>query len=132
MTCRECGALLTGRQRVACSIPCREKSNAQRYHKNHVEQYREGHLRRRYGLTVEIYKQMLEQQHYVCAICNREDSLGNLSVDHDHETGKVRALLCRECNSGLGKFDDDAELLERAARYVRLFQTETTSVKETS
>lgn len=85
----------------------------------HPETQRRCDLRRLYGLTIETYKQMLEQQHYVCAICKRGETLGNLVVDHEHESGSVRALLCHACNLGLGKFDDDPELLERAAQYVR-------------
>jgi hypothetical protein len=65
---------------------------------------------------------MLSGQNGVCALCPREISLDvprSLHVDHCHETGRVRGLLCHKCNPGLGQFEDDPERLERAAAYVR-------------
>jgi hypothetical protein len=65
---------------------------------------------------------MLSEQNGVCALCPREISLDvprSLHVDHCHETGRVRGLLCHKCNPGLGQFEDDPERLERAAAYVR-------------
>jgi hypothetical protein len=55
-----------------------------------------------------------------CEICGkRPESIARLRIDHDHLTGKVRGLLCSNCNVGLGMFDDDPELLEQAAEYLR-------------
>lgn len=79
-----------------------------------------------YGLTEVDYDRMLASQGGCCAICGanvpgknrgstRPDSF---CVDHDHRTGKVRALLCRGCNSGLGHLKDDPALLRRAADYL--------------
>jgi len=59
-----------------------------------------------------------------CPICGRhwyESSGGALQLDHDHETGKPRALLCDACNKGLGFFQDKAELLRKAADYLESF-----------
>jgi len=57
------------------------------------------HRKHRYGLSSEQYKEMLERQGGVCALCRQQCKTGNrLCVDHDHDTGKVRALLCRRCN----------------------------------
>ena len=67
---------------------------------------------RRFGITAQDYKNMIEKQDYKCAICGSEigDSLGNrLYVDHNHKTGKVRGLLCSECNFGIGKFKSSAK-----------------------
>ena len=58
---------------------------------------------------------MLEQQDGLCAICGVAPAV---HVDHDHETGQVRALLCFNCNGGLGQFKDDPYLLQMAAFYV--------------
>lgn len=69
----------------------------------------------RYGLTEEAYDALMEKQDGGCAICGAE---GDFSVDHCHDTKKVRGLLCRECNIGLGKFKDDPELLRKAISYL--------------
>ena len=58
---------------------------------------------------------MSAKQQYACALCSRKDKL---YVDHDHATGKVRGLLCKLCNWGLGSFSDNAAVLRRAADYV--------------
>lgn len=67
--------------------------------------------------TVEDYDRLLEEQDGRCALC--ESEMKRAVVDHDHDTGKVRGLLCDTCNTGLGKFGDNAERLEAAAEYVR-------------
>jgi hypothetical protein len=69
-----------------------------------------------YGLTIEEFNKMYEDQGGSCAICQRTDR--PLVVDHDHKTGKKRALLCNGCNHGLGRFADDPALLRKAADYV--------------
>jgi hypothetical protein len=76
-------------------------------------------LRRAYGLELEDYKKLLDQQDGTCAICKGTCSRNpRLSVDHCHETGQVRGLLCNDCNLGLGKFRDDRDLLLTAAAYL--------------
>ncbi len=73
------------------------------------------HLRRRYGITADDADAMLEQQGGLCAIC---ESAPAKHVDHDHATGTVRALLCFNCNGGLGQFKDEPDVLRAAAAYV--------------
>lgn len=75
------------------------------------------HLTRRYGITAAEADFLLEGQGGVCAICRTAPAV---HVDHDHATGAVRALLCFNCNGGLGQFKDDPELLRAAAQYVVL------------
>lgn len=79
---------------------------------------------RRYGLTTDCYQRILVAQGGVCAICKQP---GELHVDHDHaccpqelrSCGKcIRGLLCPNCNNGLGRFEDDAARLKRAAAYL--------------
>jgi hypothetical protein len=80
---------------------------------------RAGHLMRKYGMTIEQYDAMLEAQGGGCFICGRpprEDI--SLHVDHDHSTGKVRGILCFCCNNALADFQEDPELLKKAATYV--------------
>jgi Recombination endonuclease VII len=73
------------------------------------------HLARRYGITADEADLMLAAQDGLCAICR---SAPADHVDHDHDTGAVRALLCFNCNGGLGQFKDDPALLRAAAEYV--------------
>lgn len=75
-------------------------------------------LERKYGITDEAYTALLEEQCQRCAICLGTDSNMKLSVDHDHQTGAVRGLLCRACNMGVGIFNEDPAALRRAADYL--------------
>ncbi len=79
-------------------------------------------LKLTFGITLRRYNGILETQHGCCAICGSSESgrkdTSHLSVDHDHETGKVRGLLCSNCNSALGHFKDDPEVIRKAADYL--------------
>lgn len=84
-------------------------------------------LRRLYGpkMTAARYAKMWKEQDGLCAICHRPETavmrhgiVQSLAVDHDHETGEVRRLLCQRCNTGLGLFGDDPERLMDAAKYL--------------
>lgn len=93
--------------------------------------YRDKHLQRTFGITLADYDAMLADQGGKCAICRGDQTAtrwGNgtpFHVDHCHDTGKVRGLLCAECNTGLGKFKDSVVTLIRAAEYVRRHQAPT-------
>lgn len=75
----------------------------------------EKHLQRTYGMSVEDLAAMLLAQHGVCAICQTAPAA---HVDHDHQTNKVRGLLCFRCNAALGQLGDDPLVVRRAARYL--------------
>jgi hypothetical protein len=80
---------------------------------------RDADLRRKYGITAADYDRMLAAQGGVCAICGRPPKTRRLNVDHDHNTGRIRGILCWRCNKGLQFFSDDAKHLRRAAAYVK-------------
>ena len=86
-----------------------------------------GHIKRSYGISLDEYSKMLNDQGGVCFICkkletrNVKGAIGRLSVDHCHKTGTVRGLLCFKCNSSIGKLNDDIEIIRRAADYVEFF-----------
>lgn len=84
------------------------------------EQMLNSALRKYYGIDVAEFNRMFDVQSGCCAICMRHQSefKKRLSVDHDHSTGKVRALLCQHCNQGLGHFRDSANLLSLAMTYL--------------
>jgi len=102
----------------------------QQENKNHLHEYRreyrqrrkteerDAYLRRRFGITQADYDALLAEQGGGCAICGKPPGKISLHVDHDHETGEVRGLLCVGCNNALGQFRDDTALLQRAIGYV--------------
>lgn len=76
-------------------------------------------LERRYGMSLEDKVRMFEDQGRTCKICDYKGSVHNdFHVDHCHDTGKVRGLLCNNCNAGLGMFQDNLELLFMAIGYL--------------
>lgn len=106
----------------------RDKINKQtkKYWDAHPEEFRQKQLRRKlkiYGITPQIYNDIFEKQNGVCAICGNIQDRKNrkmLAVDHCHNTGKVRGLLCDKCNIGLGHFDNVKDL-ELAINYLQTF-----------
>lgn len=79
-----------------------------------------------YGLTLAQYEEFAASNGNVCAICGSEKNGGHsvtrkLVVDHSHETGEVRGLLCANCNSGIGLLQDDPEVLRKAIQYLEDF-----------
>ncbi len=79
-----------------------------------------------YGITSDDYSRLLEQQNGKCAICDSQKSISGrfkfFCVDHDHDTGKIRGLLCGKCNAGIGLLGDDPDRLEAATAYLRRHQ----------
>lgn len=80
---------------------------------------REQFVRWRYGMEAEDLRALEAAQGGLCAICRNPPSGHRaLHVDHDHETGRVRGLLCHGCNTGLGAFGDSADRLDAAISYL--------------
>jgi hypothetical protein len=79
---------------------------------------RDSGLKHRFGINSEDYFQMLQDQNNSCAICKEKEIGKYLHVDHDHLTGEVRGLLCKNCNHGLGNFKDKIENLNEAIKYL--------------
>lgn len=80
-------------------------------------------LKTKYGMTLEEYDAMYQRQEGLCAICENppkggNSSTKNLNIDHCHTTGKVRGLLCNNCNAALGLLKDDPILVERGLTYL--------------
>jgi len=98
------------------------KEEISRKHRDYLLEYN-------YGLTREQYNKLYDSQNGCCAICGKTDldsrtkqaRHSGLVVDHDHKTNKVRFLLCTNCNTGLGKFNDDVSLLRKAADCLEKF-----------
>lgn len=134
-TCRICGAdkpleefrprdKSRGTYRREC-YECFKEAMRGRYHAD-PHKHRERMRRHVYGLAEGEYERMLADQGGRCAICGGEETstdrrsgkIRGLFVDHCHETGEVRGLLCQRCNFGIGQFRDDAALLRQAIVYL--------------
>jgi hypothetical protein len=82
---------------------------------NKAEKLQNKYLKQKYGIDLTDYWFMHAQQQGHCGICRQKKTL---YVDHNHQTGKVRALLCNKCNSGLGFFNEDILQLKAAIDYL--------------
>lgn len=110
-------------RRAQCKVCLAERKRE--YLKQHPEQYRRhmeistnARRKRLFGIDSEEYEARLKSQRGVCAICKAVPNGIRLGVDHDHKTGQARGLLCVACNTGLGMFKDDPDLLHRAVFYL--------------
>lgn len=121
--CRECCA----EYRKTATPPSRTAEHRRKwldgYRANNPDVFRDQSYRSKYGITINDYDRMLAQQGGRCAICatDKPDG-GRFCIDHCHDTGDVRALLCRCCNTGIGNLRDDPKIVEAALRYLRAFK----------
>jgi hypothetical protein len=102
------------REDRSCSIPnCLEEHEAKGFCKKHYM------VLRKFNISLSDYIDKLKNQGGLCKICNQECSHGKaLSLDHDHDTGQIRDLLCASCNLALGGFKDNPEMLRSALKYL--------------
>lgn len=112
--CRWCGTVFApiSPSHLLCSEECKDKASSEAY------------LKRNYKILRSDYLRLFEAQGGVCKICGSEGfklnhhSRINLVVDHDHVSGKVRGLLCHNCNRALGLFQENLENLKSAITYL--------------
>jgi DNA-directed RNA polymerase subunit RPC12/RpoP len=105
---------------------CRERY---RHSKKIQVQNKKSRLERLYGITYSEFVVLLERQNYRCAICGTTlpsvdappEERQMLCIDHDHSTGKLRGILCRHCNWGLGNFKDSVKALASAIEYLSIY-----------
>lgn len=114
--CKTCGKTFTPTNpcNTYCSVECRGKNS---------------YYKRQYGITDADLARMKEEQEHKCYLCGSEgfvigknNHTEKLAVDHCHDTGKVRRLLCPNCNRALGLFKDNPEVLRKAADYIEEFK----------
>ena len=132
-SCRACGETDESKRARAVGVGyrCRACLTAavREWAAEHPEEFEErkrsSHLRKSFGITSEQYEKILAKQGGGCAICGATtDDIGHptqrhLHVDHDHETGLVRGILCFNCNRGLGSFHEDVFVLANALDYLQ-------------
>ena len=89
-----------------------------------TETQRNSRLKRVFGISLNEYNTLLEEQNFKCAICNKteEQNGKRLAVDHCHTTNKVRKLLCHHCNCALGMVNDSEEILISMLSYLKEFR----------
>lgn len=116
-----------------------EKDKYKKALDKHGEDHRIKQVLNKHKLSREQYDQMIEEQNNLCAICKRPETqmrtrvagefkgmkmIAGLAIDHCHLTGKIRALLCRKCNLGLGAFEDNIERMLIAIDYLNKHKPE--------
>ena len=106
----------------AYCVPCQNAYNRAWYKENHAKELlrrKNNNLKRTFGITLDDYYVMLKEQGGGCKICGKaEGATKKLDVDHCHTTGRIRGLLCENCNRGLGLFYDNPDRLRMAADYL--------------
>lgn len=110
--CPTCHVSHTRSTAVYCSLKCQDRA---------------WQLKRKYNTTPDVVYKMYKEQKGKCAICDTKGDVRELGyvekkslcVDHDHDTLAIRELLCSSCNRGLGMFQDEPAIVERAAQYLR-------------
>jgi len=90
------------------------------YNRANSERQKSLKLSKMYGITIDDYLRILAKQNGVCAVCGKTGGQKCLSVDHNHNTGKVRGLLCQRCNLVLGRMEDNPALIVKLAKYVKV------------
>lgn len=114
-------------KRLGAWIYCKscENKRARERRAKDKDTYRSIRLKNRHGITLNDYNEILRDQNNCCLICGSENTrykgeMRVLVVDHCHDTGKIRGLLCNLCNLGLGYFKDRVDLLSRAITYLEV------------
>jgi len=104
---------------------CRRSNSQKRYKENPAVRKRMKHTakawraKKTYGISLERYEELVNHKDSVCKICNKNQSNSTLNLDHCHITGRIRGVLCWDCNTALGKFKDDINLLTQAIKYLQ-------------
>lgn len=122
--CKKCSNKKTRAYQIANKEQMAKYSEKYRlkYIKTYADYARNTKYKQNYGITIEDYDRMFALQNNRCALCGSTESFGrseHFFVDHNHSTGKIRDLLCNHCNTGLGKFRENIELLEKAIQYLK-------------
>ena len=102
---------------VFCCLECKRQNGA-KYRAKNMERCRMANRVGRYNITVNDLDELWIKQNGVCAICGMALDPEKYRIDHDHNSGKVRGILCHSCNTGIGLLQDSPETLHNAARYL--------------
>ena len=105
--------------------PEKPKEYSNRYRMKNPEKLKEERLKRNHGLTMEEYNQLIQLQNNRCVICTEEFNTKDrrACVDHNHKTGKIREILCNQCNSALGFLKENIATMQSMIEYVQKHNT---------
>jgi hypothetical protein len=123
LKCQDCKIVFDVRPFGSLPNWCDDCAHKRHRAKTRADRWRKG-LWEYYKITPDEYMEMHRKQNGVCLICKgtavgRGKAKNRLAVDHNHETGKIRGLLCAKCNTGLGLFNDSKQLLVKAIEYLK-------------
>ena len=117
--CNMCKPCLTAYNNTPHTREHRRILRRESYRRVGYRTHKNQRLRKKYGITLTEYESMLATQKGLCAICKEPDKYQPLGVDHNHKTGKARALLCAHCNMALGGFRENVNFLKAAIKYLK-------------
>lgn len=121
--CEDCQITYPVRQTGNLPTVCDSCFTERHRQRQRADRRRKG-LWEKYKITLQDYQKLYDEQKGVCAICGKKTNgrgkeNNSLAVDHNHQTGKIRGLLCSNCNTGIGNLRDDIRLLEKAITYLK-------------
>ena len=108
--CKKCMSIANYKSKI------KNKDTYETYKIKTAEASRKSYLKKTWGMSLEDFNKLKISQNYLCAICKIEATI--LHVDHNHKTGKIRALLCNQCNRGIGYLKESPEILNSAIQYL--------------
>ena len=111
-SCTNLGSLASHKKRMDSDPEYREKRR---------ERSLRDRYKYKYGITIEHKQVMLDSQNGMCEICSEEITFSQAKVDHNHDTGKVRGILCNKCNSGLG-YLESKDFIDKARKYIGKYE----------
>ena len=126
INCTKCKVNPRGQSKGSWCKSCTNEYAKQLYHKSDKTVHRDRWLKRTHGITYDEFKTKLENQNHKCSICfkaigerqSRQHMKNVACVDHNHTTGKIRDLLCNECNWALGLVEENTDVLNNMIKYV--------------
>ena len=120
--CRLCASIQVKHSNL--KNPNRRRISSNRYQKNNPLKVKEAHLKYNYGISLDKYNQLFIAENGNCAICNKNQSNFKkaLSVDHCHDSGLVRGLLCSKCNFFIGQANENVTYLQSAINYLKIYK----------
>jgi hypothetical protein len=95
----------------------------QRFAKRFPRKVTSACIKHRHGITLDDYERMEKVQRKRCAICGKRSKRTRLDIDHNHKTGRIRALLCNNCNRGLGHLKESVKFMKKAIKYIQKYAT---------